>query len=400
MRLNKDTAMIKIGYIVETPVTVKEKKMAGAQLSFLSLVIRLKTYDIEPFVVVAEKWDLTDEFDKYGINYMTTPIHAIFIPLNGVYKKYHGNFEEETENEQSLGKIVDYFSKNKVQMIHINSEFCGIVGAQAAKILGIPYIFHIREFLEEDFGLRFKYEELSKKLIGESSLLIAISESIHSHLTKLYPSSRIITIYNGVDEKKYSYSKTRLKNHTINIAIAGRIVEYKGQFDAIHAVEYIIEQGVKNIKLLIIGFNKNTPNDFEKILYNYVEYKKLNKYVIFIPFTNKIEEELKHCDIGLMCSRKEAFGRVTVEYMMSDMLAIGTNSGGTPEIISHGINGYLYESGDYIELANLILHAISNQKQSNELIRRGKEKAVTMFSTDNYVKQIINAYHSILNQRE
>jgi len=387
---------MKIGYIVETPVTVKEKRMVGGQISFISLISQMRIYGIEAYVVVAEKWELTDILDEQNINYITTPIHAIFVPLNGRYKKYHGNLEEEKANDNSRKVITKYFSDNNVQLIHINSEFCGIIGAQVAHEMNIPYVFHIREFLEEDFGLRFKYEDASRKLISEASLLIAISESVHSHLKSLYPKTKISTIYNGIDEKRYSTNNQRFTKGIISIAIVGRVIEYKGQFDAIRAVEKLIKEGNKDIHLSIIGYNENDPSDYERMIYKYVIDNSLVEYIRFVPFTKYVERELEKYDIGLMCSRKEAFGRVTVEYMMANMLVIGANTGGTPEIITHGENGYMYEPGDINKLAELIFLAKTNIQKSLEMIEKGKNKALATFSCKRYVENVIAAYNSIL----
>ena len=53
-----------------------------------------------------------------------------------------------------------------------------------------------------------------------------------------------------------------------------------------------------------------------------------------------------------MCSDAEAFGRVTVEALKSGRPVIGTRSGGTPELIADGENGFLFEPGKAQELAS------------------------------------------------
>jgi glycosyltransferase involved in cell wall biosynthesis len=44
-------------------------------------------------------------------------------------------------------------------------------------------------------------------------------------------------------------------------------------------------------------------------------------------------------NIGLMCSRDEAFGRVTIEFMLHKMPVIASNSGANPELVINRING-------------------------------------------------------------
>ena len=56
----------------------------------------------------------------------------------------------------------------------------------------------------------------------------------------------------------------------------------------------------------------------------------------------------------------EAFGRVTVEAMMSGNAVIGKNSGGTAELIIENENGFLYEPYDISSLADKMEYFINN----------------------------------------
>lgn len=388
---------MKIGYLVETPVT-KEKRLYGAQISLLSLLAELSQHDVQPFVVVSEEWEITEKLRSLGIDYLVTPIWEFFISLDGSYGEPPDSSVQNGIYAVSQPIIQEYFEKNKIELVHMNTRFAGLIGPKVAKNLGIPYIFHIREFLAEDFGLAFTNQELANELIGDSALLIAVSESIHSYLSNLYPSTRIDTIYNGVDIAKYSNPKsTKLEGDIVRIALTGRIIQHKGQFDAIRAVETLCNKSNRKIELLIIGLRPDEMNDYEQMLVNYVSEKNLSNVVKFIPFTDKVENVLRTCDIGLTCSKKEAFGRVTVEYMLSNLLAIGADCGGTSEIISNGVTGLLYKEGDYLHLAQSIDWAINNTQAANEIIRAGNDKAVSNYSTTTNALNVLKAYQSILS---
>ena len=63
----------------------------------------------------------------------------------------------------------------------------------------------------------------------------------------------------------------------------------------------------------------------------------------------------------------EAFGRVTVEAMMSGSAVIGSNSGCTKELISNNENGLLFKQGNYKDLANKIKYLYNNRKEIQRL---------------------------------
>ena len=192
-----------IGFLVETPITEK-KKMYGAQRSFVMLLEELKSMGVNAFVVVSEEWEIVSELRRIGAEVLITPIYEFFTSLDGAYGEYHDNETQKRQNIESSEKIRRYFMENHVQLVHMNTRFCGLLGAEIAVELGIPYIFHIREFLEADFGLTFKDQAYADKMIGNADALIAISNSIYKYLYQKYPGTRIDTIYNGVSAEKYS----------------------------------------------------------------------------------------------------------------------------------------------------------------------------------------------------
>lgn len=388
-----------IGFLVETPIT-KEKKMYGAQISFLNLLKELLPLGVTPYVVVSEEWELTDKLKELGISVLITPIYEFFTSVDGAYGEYHDSEKQKKQNALSYKAMKEYFEKNNVELVHMNTRFCGLLGANVAIDMNIPYIFHIREFLKEDFGLVFKDEALADRIIGNSNSLIAISKSIKSYLSTLYLSTRIELIYNGLVLEKYSHPECqRLNNNIIKLAIVGRVISHKGQLEAIKAVEHVVNvAGYKHILLKVVGIRPDEMTEYENMLVDYVTTRNLSDYVEFVPFTDNVEDVLSDCDIGLTCSKMEAFGRVTVEYMLSHLLAIGANSGGTPEVIDDTISGLLYNEGDYLSLANSILWAIKNPIDANRIITNGHRKAVTNYTSKKNASEIFALYKDILHK--
>ena len=189
---------------------------------------------------------------------------------------------------------------------------------------------------------------------------------------------------------------SKFKDTTVRLVIAGRVISHKGQFDAIRAVEKVSKELDSPIELFVVGIMPEEMTDYEKMVVNYVQDNSLEHVVKFIPFTDKVEEVYRACDIGLMCSKKEAFGRVTVEYMLSNLLVIGANSGGTPELIADKETGLLYEEGNYKALASSIQWAILHKDESRMCISNGHNEAVARFSTRANAEHVYNIYLDLL----
>ena len=121
----------------------------------------------------------------------------------------------------------------------------------------------------------------------------------------------------------------------------------------------------------------------------------LRDYVRFEGAQRNVKKYYEKADVFLMCSKSEAFGRVTVEAMMSGCLVIGANSGCTPELIKNKKTGLLYKSGDYKDLANTIKYVLENKKNMQECARNGRAFMLKNMTAEENANNIIKIYNSI-----
>ena len=91
--------------------------------------------------------------------------------------------------------------------------------------------------------------------------------------------------------------------------------------------------------------------------------------------TKKINDFRKNMDVGIVASRSEAFGRTTIEGMLSQMLIIASNAGSNIELINDGKNGFLYELHNDKQLAKILSNINDNRLLLKEIALNGFEFA-------------------------
>ena len=64
------------------------------------------------------------------------------------------------------------------------------------------------------------------------------------------------------------------------------------------------------------------------------------------PPTEELLSAYDACDAYAMCSTSETFGMVTIEALARSVPVVGTEAGGTPELLGHGTHGTLFKPGD------------------------------------------------------
>lgn len=288
--------------------------------------------------------------------------------------------------------IKEYLGNYDPDIVHINTSWCYIVG-EVAESLGIPVIWHIREFLDEDQNMTYINKHKAIKTYSKAQSVVCISKAIQDkYLNFNLKNTRLI--YNGIDGEIYKKDINReiMNNEFVNLIMIGGISENKGQLWVIESLIKMIDEKVLSpdkFCLHMVGvLNEDYVKDIkEKILKN-----NLSKCFDFAGPSNNVEEMLNKCDCFIMNSRCEAFGRVTVEAMMSGCLAIGCDTGGTPELIEHNKSGYIYKFKNYEDFKDVIMKAITDNKKSQLLAKQGQEIAFSKFDSLENAKQINELY--------
>ena len=95
-------------------------------------------------------------------------------------------------------------------------------------------------------------------------------------------------------------------------------------------------------------------SEYEKSLFEFIEDNGLNDRVIFRPYGSSLSHFYRSIDWMVMASESETVGMVTIESLASETPVLGSNAGGTPEIMNLSDGGILFESMNSTDLATKI----------------------------------------------
>ena len=98
-------------------------------------------------------------------------------------------------------------------------------------------------------------------------------------------------------------------------------------------------------------------------------------------------------DIVLVCSKSEAFGRVTIEGMFSGRPVIGARSAATAELIKDGVNGLLYDPGNPGDLADKIKRLQECPAFGEHLGNQARSWVLSYFTADRYANELSAVFH-------
>ena len=178
-------------------------------------------------------------------------------------------------------------------------------------------------------------------------------------------------------------------DNKMKLCIVGGISEAKNQIDLINAVQLLPNY---DFTLDIIG--EGISKYFAKLKAT-VKNKGLDKKINFVGHKTKIGELLADYDIGIITSKNEAFGRVTIEYMLAGVPVIASDAGANKELIDNGNTGVFYELGDVQGLADKIEELISDKEYRQKLSLNAYNVAVNNYTAQNNAQKVLEVYNKV-----
>ncbi|HOZ54442.1 MAG TPA: glycosyltransferase family 4 protein [Clostridia bacterium] len=359
----------------------------------------LKNVDIN--IAINKNNPLFSEFENMGFSVYDSK-HVAFMIGEGrtwwkkIIKKilipyYYLNYK--IRNYISVRILEKKINFSSIDIIHSNINRNDL-GAILAERNNIKHILHLREFGEEDyqcFSLRKNYINFMNNHVDK---FIAISNAVaECWIKKGILKDKVKVIYNGVESKKFQNHQIKKESDNIRIVMSGFIFTGKGQLQLIQALKKI--EKVHQISVDFYGEGEKTYiNKIKKEIKN----TELEKKVKFLGYKNNINELLPNYDIGVICSKAEGFGRVTIEYMMCGLCVIASNTGANVELIKDGKTGYLYNYGDIDNLTLVLNKIIKNIYNLDTIRKNGYENSITKFSSLVNAENIYVLYEELIGE--
>lgn len=141
----------------------------------------------------------------------------------------------------------------------------------------------------------------------------------------------------------------------------------------------------QNLKVLIgsIGSKSNKVLYVRNMLRFVSQHSNMSKSILWTPTTTHVAPLYAAADVYVINAQGlgETFGRVTIEAMAFGLPILGTDAGGTHEIVNHGVEGLLHPIGreGVTSLAENIQYLQNNQTVRKKMGARGRLKVQNMY---------------------
>lgn len=170
----------------------------------------------------------------------------------------------------------------------------------------------------------------------------------------------------------------------------GQVVPHKGLHTLVGALAHLLRSSRPPAVTLTIVGGTHTPSYYAEVQ-NRVRSSGLAEQVRFyqkIPRTALPDVYDAHDVLVFPSIWNEPFGLTQIEAMAAGMPVIGTATGGSAEILSHGVNGLVFSPGDEIECAEQVARLVADPALCRDLSANARAAVVERFDIQKTMTRI------------
>ncbi|HEX8515501.1 MAG TPA: N-acetyl-alpha-D-glucosaminyl L-malate synthase BshA [Bacteroidia bacterium] len=311
------------------------------------------------------------------------PVRLEFFSENLVYHEVSVSdyplFEYQPYELVLSSKLVDVVKYEKLDLLHVHYAIPHASAAYMAKqILAsqgihIPFITTLHGTDITLVGKDPSFEPAITFAINQSDAVTSVSESLKQDTYRNFPNVKkeIKVIPNFICLEDYQFGNNIKCQKKIYAPNGERLLIHVSNFRKVKRVEDVLRvfDKVRKVipsKLILVGDGPERPS-IEKLcreLDTCSDIRSLGKIV-------NPEQVLSIADLFLLTSETESFGLAALEAMAARVPVISTNSGGLPEVVTHGVSGYMSNVGDVEDMAKNAISIL----QDNAVLEKFKAGA-------------------------
>jgi glycosyltransferase involved in cell wall biosynthesis len=296
----------------------------------------------------------------------------------------------------AIGYALEDFQPDIIHVV--NPAVLGLSGIFYSKVLKIPlvasYHTHLPQYLQH-YGLGMLEGllwELLKGAHNQAELNLCTSTAMVEELTA-HGIERVDLWQRGVDTELFhpDLASIEMRSRLSQNYPQSPLLLYVGRLSAEKEIERIkpILEAIPQARLALVGDGPHRQA-LEK------HFAGTNTNFVGYLMGRELGSAFASADAFIFPSRTETLGLVLLEAMATGCPVVAARSGGIPDIVTDGVNGYLFEPTADIQGAITATVRLLQEKQECDLIRQNARKEAERWGWANATRQLQDYYQKII----
>jgi len=360
----------------------------GAERSLALLARGLKERGHEVAVTAPGPWSMGADLEAVGVEVATIPVRPCWLVQYGPQSLWRqtARAARYALPDRGYRDLRSWLGALDPDVVHVNC-LPHLRGAAAARSLGLPVVWHIREILPP--GPRRRW--FAGRLRAASTRIVAVSEAVAMWLREEDLGELVEVIHNGVDsptdnvDRETVRGRFDLPSEAVVVGLFSQLVAHKGALDFVRAAHMAAARN-SHLHFLIAGSGRPA---FVGRVRGEIAAGLAAERIRLVPPQDEIWPLLAAVDVvALTTLWPDPLPRVLMEAMAVGLPVVAYDGGGVPEMVTAGKTGVVLPSGNVEGLGAAMLELAGDGEQRRRLGDAGCRRARRFFSVERHVDRM------------
>jgi N-acetyl-alpha-D-glucosaminyl L-malate synthase BshA len=293
--------------------------------------------------------------------------------------------------------MAEVAERHSLDLLHVHYAIPHSISALLAQQMTterhLPFITTLHGTDITLVGTDRSYFPITKFSIERSDGVTTISEYMRQRTVDFFGiRSPIEVIHNFVNCQLYKPDEETRKKGRRRILHISNFRPVKRVLDCIHAFAKVREQVDAELIMAGDGPDRGPAEQLARDL-------KVHECVRFLGKQDHMERLIPRMYALHLPSETEAFGLAALEAMACGVPPVATRTGGVPDLITHGVDGFMEPVGDIQAQAARLTEILTDERLHTALSAAARNSAQTRFSTDLIIPRY-EAYYRQVCERQ
>jgi N-acetyl-alpha-D-glucosaminyl L-malate synthase BshA len=317
-----------------------------------------------------------------------------------VDQESHALLKQFPHSLQLTAKMVEVARTHKLQIMHVHYAIpfaaAAIMARQIAPELGLKVVTTLHGTDITLVGSSPSFKPVTQWSIEQSDAVTAVSRFLRDETYRQIPVRKEIdVVYNFIDPDRHAVRDPRCipqkrSERQVTLMHISNFRPVKRTGDVIRIFARVRES--LDARLVLVGDGPEYARTREL-----VETLGLSASVRYVGVVDEVAPLLKAADLLLLPSETESFGLVALEAMASGVPVVASDVGGLPEVVEHGVTGFLAPVGDIDAMAGYCVQILSDCEVTKRYGAAARARAAQVFDYASIIPQYEKVYVKALS---
>ncbi len=293
-------------------------------------------------------------------------------------------------------RLARWLGRERAEIVNPHSSADGWLVGVASRLARVPLVIRSRHI-----DVTYPNAWLSRHAFATfADHVLTTSDKITAHFQQVFrlPSDRITTVPTGIDLEKFSpagpLAELPLPSGPPDAPVVGMVSvlrSWKGHSTFLEAAHRLRDEGFA-ARFVIVG-----EGPMHSVITQQIAELGLAEFVRLAGHREDVPDVLRALNVLVIAStRHEGVPQIGLQALACRTPVLGSDVGGTPEIIRAGDTGRIFPAGDAAALAAAIRAACTETAATQAMAQRGRQMVEGSHSLDHMLDRLEEIYRRYL----